>query len=99
MQMFSDADRTLARKFRCLGHPVRLRILKVLSAIGDAQLSVIELAARLGDMPQPTLSHHLQYLSTAGFVGYRMQRGRQHYYYVEEHSITDAQRSLAHLLE
>ena len=57
-----------AERFRALGHPARLEILRCLvqgpaggSAAGDIQL-------RLG-IPASTLSHHLATLSAAGLVG------------------------------
>lgn len=55
----------VAKYFRGLGDPIRLRILELLRAEGE--LSVGELVARLG-LPQPQVSNHLACLRWCGFV-------------------------------
>src|SRR5262245_45085449 len=55
----------IAKYFRGLGDPTRLRILELLDAEGE--LSVGELVDRLA-LPQATVSTHLQCLRWCGFV-------------------------------
>jgi len=60
----------VAKYFRGLGDPSRLRILELLRAEGE--LSVGELVARLG-LPQPQVSNHLACLRWCGFVEARRE--------------------------
>jgi ArsR family transcriptional regulator, cadmium/lead-responsive transcriptional repressor len=55
----------IARYFRALGDPTRLRILQLLRAEGE--LSAGELTRRLAQ-PQPKVSNHLACLRWCGFV-------------------------------
>lgn len=62
----------VAKYFRGLGDPTRVRILELLRDHGE--LSVGQLADRL-DLPQPKASNHLACLRWCGFVeGERRQR-------------------------
>jgi DNA-binding transcriptional ArsR family regulator len=58
----------VAKYFRGLGDPNRLRVLELLRTEGE--LSVGELVARLG-LPQPQVSNHLACLRWCGFVDTR----------------------------
>jgi DNA-binding transcriptional ArsR family regulator len=58
----------VAKYFRGLGDPTRLRILELLRAEGE--LSVGELTERLG-LSQPKISNHLACLRWCGFVDRR----------------------------
>lgn len=60
----------LAKYFRGLGDPTRLRILRLLN--GAAELSAGELVRRL-EMPQATVSTHLGCLRWCGFVATRRE--------------------------
>ena len=55
----------MAKYFRGLGDPIRLRILELLRREGE--LSVGELVRRLA-LPQPQVSNHLACLRWCGFV-------------------------------
>jgi DNA-binding transcriptional ArsR family regulator len=55
----------LAKYFRALGDPTRLRILGLLEEEGE--LSVGQIVERLG-LPQPKVSNHLACLRWCGFV-------------------------------
>jgi DNA-binding transcriptional ArsR family regulator len=55
----------VAKYFRGLGDPIRLRILELLRSEGE--LSVGELVRKLG-LPQPQVSNHLACLRWCGFV-------------------------------
>jgi|SRR3954470_8197847 len=60
----------VAKYFRGLGDPLRIRILEELRTHGE--LSVGELADRLG-VPQPKVSNHLACLRWCGFVEARRE--------------------------
>jgi DNA-binding transcriptional ArsR family regulator len=60
----------VAKYFRALGDPTRLRLLGLLRAEGE--LSAGELGRRLGQ-PQPKVSNHLACLRWCGFVTTRRQ--------------------------
>lgn len=64
------ATDVVAKYFRGLGDPVRLRILELLRAEGE--LSVGELVHRLG-LPQPQVSNHLACLRWCGFTAAQRQ--------------------------
>jgi len=60
----------IAKYFRGLGDPIRLRILELLRSEGE--LSVGELVRRL-DSPQPNVSNHLACLRWCGFIEARRE--------------------------
>jgi ArsR family transcriptional regulator, cadmium/lead-responsive transcriptional repressor len=60
----------VAKYFRGLGDPIRLRLLELLQR--DGELSVGELVERLG-LPQPQVSNHLACLRWCGFVEARRE--------------------------
>ncbi|MBV9839758.1 MAG: winged helix-turn-helix transcriptional regulator [Solirubrobacterales bacterium] len=60
-----EASDLVAKYFRGLGDPLRVRILELLRSEGE--LSVGELARLLGE-PQPKVSNHLACLRWCGFV-------------------------------
>ena len=60
----------VAKYFRGLGEPTRLRILELLRDEGE--LSVGELVQRLG-VPQPKVSNHLACLRWCGFIEARRE--------------------------
>jgi ArsR family transcriptional regulator, cadmium/lead-responsive transcriptional repressor len=62
------ASDLLAKYFRGLGDPIRLRILGLLRSEGE--LTVGELVGRL-ELPQPKVSNHLACLRWCGFVAAR----------------------------
>src|SRR5919201_5036373 len=70
----------VAKYFRGLGEPTRLRILELLLA--REELSVGEIVKRLGE-PQPKVSNHLACLRWCGFVTTRREH-RTVYYRVSD---------------
>jgi ArsR family transcriptional regulator, cadmium/lead-responsive transcriptional repressor len=74
----------LAKYFRGLGEPTRLRILELLLAHGE--LSVGQLVERLLE-PQPKVSNHLACLRWCGFVSTRREH-RTVYYRVSDEKVT-----------
>ncbi|MEG3616366.1 metalloregulator ArsR/SmtB family transcription factor [Isoptericola haloaureus] len=75
-----DDDRaaTLARVFKALGEPARVRLLSLVAAQEGHEACVCDLTAPVG-LSQPTVSHHLKVLVEAGLLT-RSQRGRWAYY-------------------
>src|ERR671930_2761345 len=71
----------IAKYFRGLGDPTRLRILEELRAAGE--LSVGELVERLG-LPQPKVSNHLACLRWCGFVETRREHRVVYYRLADE---------------
>jgi DNA-binding transcriptional ArsR family regulator len=65
----------LAKYFRALGDPTRLRVLELLEG---GERSVGELASALG-LPQPQVSNHLACLRWCGFVTTRREHRTIHY--------------------
>jgi ArsR family transcriptional regulator, cadmium/lead-responsive transcriptional repressor len=66
----------VAKYFRALGDPTRLRILELLR--DQAELSAGELTLRLAQ-PQPKVSNHLACLRWCGFVETRREHRVVHY--------------------
>ena len=64
------ASDVVAKYFRGLGDPIRLRILELLRREGE--LSVGELVQRLA-LPQPQVSNHLACLRWCGFIEARRE--------------------------
>src|SRR5512133_2731605 len=70
----------IARRFRVLGEPLRIRLLDQLRA-GEA--TVNELTEAIGGSQQ-NISKHLQLLAEAGIVGRRKQGNHVYYRIVDE---------------
>jgi DNA-binding transcriptional ArsR family regulator len=70
----------LAKYFRALGDPTRLRVLELL---GDRERSVGELVAALG-LTQPRVSNHLACLRWCGFVTSRREHRTIYYRLADE---------------
>ena len=73
----AEAER-LARMFKALGDPTRVRLLSMIAAGADNEACVCDLTEPVG-LSQPTVSHHMKQLVEAGLVE-REQRGRWAYY-------------------
>jgi ArsR family transcriptional regulator len=76
-----DAE-AIARIFRALGDPTRVRLLSLIAAHADGESCVCDLTGPVG-LSQPTVSHHLRQLVEAGLIS-REQRGKWAYYRVEQ---------------
>lgn len=70
----------LARGFKALGDPVRLRLLSLIAARGGAEVCVCELTDAFA-VTGPTISHHLRVLREAGLIDCE-RRGTWVYYWV-----------------
>lgn len=69
---------SLARMFKTLGDPTRVRLLSMIAAQSGGEACVCDLTEPVG-LSQPTVSHHMKQLVDAGLVT-REQRGRWAYY-------------------
>ena len=83
----------MAKYFRALGDPTRLRILEL---IADHEQSVGQLVDALG-RPQPTVSNHLACLRWCGFVVTRREH-RNVYYSIADQRVVELLRLAGGLL-
>jgi ArsR family transcriptional regulator, arsenate/arsenite/antimonite-responsive transcriptional repressor len=70
--------RAFAPFFKALGDETRLEILALLASAGEA-VCVCDIEAHIGELSQPTISHHLKLLREAGLVTAE-KRGTWSYY-------------------
>lgn len=68
----------LAKVFKALGDPVRLRLLSMIASRDDGEICVCDLTPAF-DLSQPTISHHLKLLKQAGLIASE-RRGTWVYY-------------------
>ena len=89
----AESAAELAVKLKALSDPVRLRLLSVVASHAGGEACVCELSSGI-DVTQPTISHHLKILRTAGLLDSE-RRGSWVYYRV----VPDALRQLSVLLD
>lgn len=82
----------LAKKLKALSDPGRLRLLSVVASHTGGEACVCDLSVGI-DLSQPTISHHLKVLKTAGLLDSE-RRGSWVYYRV----IPEALQQLSQLL-
>ncbi|AZI65674.1 metalloregulator ArsR/SmtB family transcription factor (plasmid) [Rhodococcus qingshengii] len=70
----------LARMFKALGDPVRLRLLSLVASHEGGEACVCDISDTF-DLSQPTISHHLKVLRQAGLLDCE-RRGTWVYYWV-----------------
>lgn len=75
-----EAAETLARMFKALGDPTRVRLLSMIAASPDGEACICDMTGPVG-LSQPTVSHHMKLLVEAGLAT-REQRGKWAYYRV-----------------
>jgi ArsR family transcriptional regulator len=75
----------LARIFKALSDPTRVRLVSLLVAHPAAEACVCDLTDPVG-LSQPTVSHHLKQLVEAGILT-RSERGRWSYYRLADHAL------------
>jgi ArsR family transcriptional regulator len=84
----------LARMFKALGDPIRLRLLSRITSASEGEICVCDLTGGDFEVSGPTISHHLKVLREAGLIeGER--RGTWVYY----RPVPDNLRQLAALLD
>jgi ArsR family transcriptional regulator, arsenate/arsenite/antimonite-responsive transcriptional repressor len=71
---------TLVPMFKALGDPVRLRLVSLIASHAGGEACVCDISATI-DLSQPTISHHLKVLRSAGLLG-SQRRGTWVYYWV-----------------
>ncbi|WP_234320045.1 ArsR/SmtB family transcription factor [Streptomyces sp. SBT349] len=69
----------LAKVFKALGDPVRLRLLSMIASRAGGEVCVCELTPAF-ELSQPTISHHLKQLRQAGLIDCE-RRGTWVYYW------------------
>ncbi|REK90408.1 transcriptional regulator [Streptomyces inhibens] len=70
----------LAKVFKALGDPVRLRLLSMIASRAGGEVCVCDLTAAF-ELSQPTISHHLKLLRQAGLIDCE-RRGTWVYYWL-----------------
>lgn len=80
----TEAER-LARIFKALGDPTRVRLVSLIAAHEAGEACVCDLTNPVG-LAQPTVSHHLKQLVEAGLIT-REQRGRWSYYRIVDSTL------------
>jgi ArsR family transcriptional regulator len=70
----------LAKAFKALGDPVRLRLLSLIASRGGGEVCVCDLTEAF-DVTGPTISHHLRVLREAGLIDCE-RRGTWVYYWI-----------------
>jgi ArsR family transcriptional regulator, arsenate/arsenite/antimonite-responsive transcriptional repressor len=79
-----DAER-LARIFKALGDPTRVRLLSLIAATAGGEACICDLTEPVG-LSQPTVSHHMKQLADAGLIT-REQRGKWAYFRVVDQTL------------
>lgn len=82
----ADGAQRLARMFKALGDPTRVRLLSLIAAQPEREACICDLIEPVG-LSQPTVSHHMKQLVDAGLV-IREQRGRWAFYRIVEDTLT-----------
>ena len=73
-----ETARTLARMFKALGDPTRVRLLSMIAAGPEGEACICDMIDAVG-LSQPTVSHHMRLLVEAG-LAVREQRGKWAYF-------------------
>ena len=79
-----DAEQ-LARKFKALADPTRVRLLSLIAAHEGGEACICDLNDAF-DLSQPTISHHMKVLHEAGLVD-RDKRGVWVYYKIRSQAL------------
>lgn len=82
----SGAAEHLARSFKALGDPTRVRLLSLIAAADGGEACICDLTTPVG-LSQPTVSHHMKQLVDAGLIT-REQRGKWAYYAVVQGALS-----------
>jgi len=80
-----DTVEQLARVFKALGDPTRVRLLSMIAASTGGEACACDLTEPV-NLSQPTASHHMHQLVEAGLVT-REQRGKWAYYRVVDDTL------------
>jgi ArsR family transcriptional regulator, arsenate/arsenite/antimonite-responsive transcriptional repressor len=64
----AESATDLARMFKALGDPIRLRLLSRITSAAGGEICVCDLTGDDFDVTGPTISHHLKVLREAGLI-------------------------------
>jgi ArsR family transcriptional regulator len=84
----------LARMFKALGDPIRLRLLSRITSAPEGEICVCDLTGGDFDVSGPTISHHLKVLREAGLIA-----GERRATWVYYRPVPENLRQLAALLD
>ena len=87
-----DAAESLARVFKALGDPTRVRLLSLIAASDGGEACICDLTEPVG-LSQPTVSHHMRLLADAGLIS-REQRGKWAYFRVIDQTLNAIRQAL-----
>lgn len=87
-----DEAQRLARMFKALGDPTRVRLLSLIAAQPEREACICDLTEAVG-LSQSTVSHHMKQLVDAGLAT-REQRGRWAYYRVVDDTLVSLSAAL-----
>lgn len=82
----ADETQAWAADFDILAHPIRIHLLDMLARHGG-KVCVCDLEASL-PVKQPTVSHHLKLLRSAGLIDWE-KRGLWSYYFINADAVRD----------
>lgn len=88
-----DSATQLARVFKALGDPTRVKLLSLIAAATGGEACVCDLIEPV-HLSQPTVSHHMRQLVDAGLIT-REQRGKWAYYRIVRSTLASASSALA----
>jgi ArsR family transcriptional regulator len=86
------AAAAMARVFKALGDPTRVRLLSLIAASEGGEACICDLTAPVR-LSQPTVSHHMKLLVEAGLIT-REQRGKWAYYRIVDQTLTAVSQAL-----
>lgn len=89
----AEAAGALARVFKALGDPTRVRLLSLIAAADGGEACICDLTAPVG-LTQPSVSYHMKQLVDAGLVT-REQRGKWAFYAVVPGALEELRSALA----
>jgi ArsR family transcriptional regulator len=87
-----DEAERIAKTFRALSDPTRLRLLSLIAASAGGEACICDLTEPVG-LSQPTVSHHMKLLAEAGLVT-REQRSKWAYFTVIDGALENAAAAL-----
>jgi ArsR family transcriptional regulator len=87
-----ESAERLARSFKALGDPTRVRLLSLIAATEGGEACICDLTGPVG-LSQPTVSHHMRLLVEAGLIT-REQRGKWAYFAVVDEALVALSTSL-----
>lgn len=87
-ELAAEEVETLARVFKALGDPTRLKLLSLIASAEGGEACICDLIDPVG-LSQGTVSHHMRTLAEAGLVT-REQRGRWAYFAIADGALDGA---------